>query len=245
MQYSRKVEFCKVTFSPLEFWNIFLFRLRTPLRMINRLNFFSSTWTLPSSRPWEHTCFSSYSLRSCTRQAALCTVTTSRGRTLSQAFLAKGDIPGFCHKTLYEFCRIKLFPLKEMMLRKSISFFVHRNILCTNEVLSLIKIMNTAPCLFKFSHKWSSTYKMSSPINFFSPHYYGQKIENSDLSIFKPIFWPHHYGQKIENSDLSIFKPIFWPINFQVDSVKAKSKTQSWYPQTSFIPIFLNNFWRA
>ena len=52
----------------------------------------------------------------------LCRVTTSGGRTLSQASLAKWDIPGFCHKTLYKFCRIKLFPLKEMMLRKSISF---------------------------------------------------------------------------------------------------------------------------
>ena len=48
--------------------------------------------------------------------------TINNAWTLSQAFLAKWDNPGFCHKTLYGFCRIKLFLLNDMMLRKSISF---------------------------------------------------------------------------------------------------------------------------
>ena len=50
-----------------------------------------------------------------------CTVSNSAW-TLSQAFLPKWDNPGFCHKTSYEFYRIKLFLLNDTMLRNQFPF---------------------------------------------------------------------------------------------------------------------------
>lgn len=121
-----------------------------------------------------YTCFSIYSLRTAPSKL-WCTAIMNDGWTLSHAFLAKWDVPGSCHKTLYKFCRMKSFLLlNDTMLRKPISFFVHRNTLCINDP-DLIKIMSTTPRLLKFTHSWSSNYKMSSPVNFFHLTIMGRK----------------------------------------------------------------------
>lgn len=51
---------------------------------------------------------------------------------------------------------------------QKISFlFVHRNILCNNEFLSLVKCMSSVPYLFKFILRWYNNCKLFPSVNFF------------------------------------------------------------------------------
>lgn len=135
--------------------------LQTPFIMINPQNFFHFhiNFSFQSSLCMYLPAFSFYSLTNCTKSIMV----------QNDHEQWKNTITHLCSKMrCFRLSQNITYILKNEVLpverpAEQTNFLsVHRNMLCTNELLSLVKFMRTIPCL-----RWSNNCKIFSSVHFF------------------------------------------------------------------------------